>query len=342
MTLTAGYDVGGAHLKVALVENGKPIAVQQIACPLWRGLDELDAALAKALALTGRAKTHAVTMTGELADVFPDRYTGVVSLVEHITAKLGPRTQFWMGKRGMGSVVGALAHTGDVASTNFLATATIIAKLSADGLFIDMGSTTTDMVAFAGGAPLPRGLTDAERLTTGELVYTGLTRTPVMAVTQRGVFRGHWQTMARDPFATMADVRRVMGTLPEGVDQHRTADGRSTSVAESRARLARCFGRDVEASSQRDWEISARAIHEAQVASVLDGALQVMSAEAAIADPRVVVAGIGAELAANIADRLGYPHITFGELVGAQDDCRTWATRCAPAVAVAMLATQSA
>ena len=31
MAVTAGYDVGGAHLKVALSENGRPIAVEQIA-----------------------------------------------------------------------------------------------------------------------------------------------------------------------------------------------------------------------------------------------------------------------------------------------------------------------
>ena len=46
MAITAGYDVGGAHLKVALAEDGRTIAVRQIACPLWRGLDRLDAALA--------------------------------------------------------------------------------------------------------------------------------------------------------------------------------------------------------------------------------------------------------------------------------------------------------
>ena len=37
MAITAGYDVGGAHLKVALAENGRTVAVRQIACPLWQG-----------------------------------------------------------------------------------------------------------------------------------------------------------------------------------------------------------------------------------------------------------------------------------------------------------------
>ena len=47
MAVTAGYDVGGAHLKVALSEAGRVVAVEQVACPLWQGLDRLDAALAQ-------------------------------------------------------------------------------------------------------------------------------------------------------------------------------------------------------------------------------------------------------------------------------------------------------
>ena len=51
MAITAGYDVGGAHLKVALAEDGRTVAVRQIACPLWQGLDQLDAAFAEAAPL---------------------------------------------------------------------------------------------------------------------------------------------------------------------------------------------------------------------------------------------------------------------------------------------------
>ena len=48
VTITAGLDVGGAHLKLALVEDGRAIAVEQFVCPLWQGLDKLDAALVAA------------------------------------------------------------------------------------------------------------------------------------------------------------------------------------------------------------------------------------------------------------------------------------------------------
>lgn len=332
MGLVAGYDVGGAHLKVALTGDGV-VHARQIPCALWRGVDQLDAAMIEAATFTRGAQRHAVTMTGELADVFPDRYTGVVMLVERLEAALGPGCRFWMGRRGMGSAADAITHYEDVASANFLATATVAARLAGDGLLVDMGSTTTDIIALAGGVPVAKGWSDGERLRTSELVYTGLTRTPVMGVTARGVFQGVAQGLARDPFATMADVRRVLGELPEGVDLHGTSDGRGKSVAESRARLARCFGRDAEPGEDADWEAAAQVIADAQVESILDGCRQV-----GVTAGRVVTAGIGAGVVSQVAGKLGMPVVTFGQLIDAPVEWTEWATRCAPAVSVAMLA----
>ncbi len=244
MATTAGYDVGGAHLKVALAENGRTLAVRQIPCPLWKGIEALDAAFAEAEPLTARAERHAVTMTGELCELFPDRRTGVGEILGRLETILPPGIRIWMGTRGFGSSAEALADPLSVASTNFLASATLVGRKFADALLIDMGSTTTDIIAISGGKPAPLGLTDGERLATGELVYTGLTRTDVSVVTQRATFRGRAQRLAAGGFANMADVRRILGTLPADVDQHATLDGRGTSVEESIARFARCFGRD--------------------------------------------------------------------------------------------------
>jgi (4-(4-[2-(gamma-L-glutamylamino)ethyl]phenoxymethyl)furan-2-yl)methanamine synthase len=338
MTTVAGYDVGGAHLKLALVEDGQIRHVAQIACPLWRGLDQLDGALAQALAVTGGADHHAVTMTGELADIFPDRYTGVATLVEKLSAACGPATRYWMGAQGFGDAAAAIANHMDVASTNFLATATIAAQLVGDGLLIDMGSTTTDILVLSDRKPAYISATDAGRLVSGELVYTGLTRTPVMAVTQFGVFQGQRQTLARDPFATMADVRRLTCDLPAEADQHATADGRGVSEAESRARLARCFGRDVEPGLEAEWAIAARAIAETQIRSIHDGCLQVLSALPPRGPMRIVAAGTGERIGHEIARRLDMPSVGIGDLLASAGRWREAASHCAPAVAVALLA----
>lgn len=340
MTVTIGYDVGGAHLKVARLEDGRATAVRQIPCPLWQGLHKLDAALAAARPLAAGADRIAVTMTGELSDLFPDRATGVATLVDRLVAEHGPTTRFWMGERGFGESAEAKAAVLDVAATNFLATAAAVARRVPDALLIDLGSTTTDIIPIRNGVPAPHGLTDYARLASGALIYTGLTRTALMAIATRAPFKGTSQRLAREYLATAADARRVLGTLPDGVDQHATADGRGTSQGESVTRLARMFCRDAADGTLADWQESARAILEEQLASILDGVRQILAATPVPDTAPVIAAGIGADVVADIAARLGRQSMAFASLAGADGDVALWATRCAPAVAVAMLLPQ--
>jgi len=338
MAISAGYDVGGAHLKVALADRGRILAVAQIVCPLWQGLDRLDAAFRQAAPFAARAPRHAATMTGELCELFPDRTTGVLTLVDSIVRLLGSETRIWMGPCGFGSAQDARQDPAMVASMNFLASAEVIAQQLGDALLVDMGSTTTDIIPIISGAPSARGLTDGERLATGELVYTGLTRTDVAAVAQKAVFRGREQRLAAG-FATMADVRRILGELPEGVDQHATADRRGTSVPESVARFARAFGRDSREAALSDWQEAARGVTNRQLISIVAACSDVIAATPVRSDAPLVVAGIGAPLLVVVAAHLGRPCRPFADLVHTADaDVRVWATRCAPAVAVALLA----
>jgi len=337
MTITAGLDVGGAHLKVALVADGHTVAVQQLVCPLWQGLDKLDTALAEARPLLDRASRFAVTMTGELSDLFPDRKTGVTTLVARLTKELGGGARFWMGPRGFGDADEALSHHAEVGSTNFLATATLIGRYHDEALLIDFGSTTADIIAVAGGLARPHGLTDAERQATGELVYTGYTRTAVMGVATRAPFRGQWVSLAREYLATMADVRRILGEDLAGIDLHATADGKGKTVAESITRLARMLGRDAADGSEADWRLVAAWLREAQLQSVVEGAFQVLSRHALSTAAPVVVAGIGASEAAAVATRLERKSVAFAALANARADCSLGAIHAAPAVAVALL-----
>ncbi len=332
MLICAGYDVGGAHLKVARVVDGGVTDVAQFPCALWQGLDRLDAAFTAASSLTRGAHRHAVTMTGELCELFPTRRDGGIALTAHIENRLGPETLFYRGLQGFSDAATAASQPDTVASANFLATTQAVAKARAKALLIDIGSTTTDIIP----CDRPQGLTDAERLQTGELVYTGLTRTPVAAVTARGVLAGQWQGLARDTYATMADVRRVLGELPDDVDFHDTADGRGKSIEESLSRLSRGFGRDAEMRHLATWQASAAQIREAQLRAIHDGAMQVLS-RPGLEIASVVAAGIGAPVAEVIARRLGLTCVPFGTLVDADKTCRLAATRYAPAVAVALL-----
>ena len=338
MAITAGYDIGGAHLKVALAEGGRTVAVRQIPCPLWRGIDALDAALAESDLLTAGADMHAVTMTGELCEAFADRLEGVAAILDRLEKLRGRDVRVWMGLRGMGSLDEARAHPLDVASTNFLASAVWIASRLANALLIDMGSTTTDIIPIVDGKPVPRGVSDGDRLRTGELVYTGTTRSDVSTVAQRARLDGVEQRLAAGSFANMADVRRVLGTLAPDVDQHATLDGRGKSRTESLERLARCFGRDASDATDAAWAAAASDIAGQQMDDIADAARMVMQSAGLGRDATLVAAGIGAGEITRLAAQLDLRCTPFGALANASPDCVTWATHCAPATALALIA----
>jgi (4-(4-[2-(gamma-L-glutamylamino)ethyl]phenoxymethyl)furan-2-yl)methanamine synthase len=332
-----GWDIGGVHLKAARADDGRIVDVAQIAAPLRAGLNPLTKAFGLAKARMGPAHLHVVTMTAELADTFASRTEGVMRIAALAARELGATALLYAGRAGFVPVGRAHEHVADIASANWHASAALVARRHASALFIDMGSTTTDIVPLAGGAIVARGYTDAERLAAGELVYTGLVRGFVMATADRAPFGGAWTPLVNENFANLADVHRILGSLPDGVDQMATTDGRDKTIAASRARLARMVGRDAAEADDAVWERLAAWFAEAQMRAVIDGAMLVSSAMPGRRDAPIVGAGIGTGVVREIARRLGRAFIAFESLLEVAPQARDAASQCAPAAALALL-----
>jgi probable H4MPT-linked C1 transfer pathway protein len=207
-------------LKLAQINaSGQLIDVRQLPCPIWRGIEYLDRALEEAShAIQAKRTCHALTMTAELADIFTDRLQGMQVLIEHFGAHVSVgRIRIFAGKAGWLATAEVKEHATSIASANWLASASYAARKCARGIVVDIGSTTTDIIEFRDGRIWYRGYSDGERLRTGELVYTGVLRTPVMAVVQWVPFEGEWQTLASEQFATLADVYQLTGQLAAAV-----------------------------------------------------------------------------------------------------------------------------
>jgi len=337
--LTTGWDIGGAHLKVAQVDSAGCVrTVQQIPCTLWRGIEHLERALATARARLRPAQRHGITMTGELTDLFADRTEGVCRLVRAMREALpGDDLRIYAGAAGFVGPADAAGRAREIASANWRASARFVAARCTSGLFVDIGSTTTDLVPFADGDVRAEGMTDSERLVSGELRYTGVTRTPVMAMAQAVPFEERTHPLMAELFATAADVHRLTGALPADADQHPTADGRGDSAEESAARLARMLGRDRASADLASWRRVAQHLSEMQVQFIAEGATAVLARAGIDSRAPVVGAGVGRFLAIALAKRLGRSYIDFATLIDASADAREWAARCAPAVAVAAL-----
>jgi (4-(4-[2-(gamma-L-glutamylamino)ethyl]phenoxymethyl)furan-2-yl)methanamine synthase len=336
-SIVAGFDVGGAHLKVARAENGRIVAAVTIATPLWLGLDKLTAAFDEAAPLYAGADLNAFTMTGELSDIFPSREVGVAALLDQISARFAPaRSLIYAGRSGFVEVEQAARLCMDVASANWHATARLVAKLVGNAVFVDMGSTTTDIIAIKDGTVANEGYTDAERLLTGELVYTGFTRTFLFGVASSAPVRGTLTPLMNEYFASIADAHRILGVLDEKDDQHPAADGKEKTIAGSIARLARMVGRDAADLTPGEWHNVARWFSERQLRNVHDAAFRVAGDLAS--DAPIVGAGAGRWQIKRLGERMERRFIDFADIIPADDAVRGEASIAAPASAMALLA----
>ncbi|HEX5326638.1 MAG TPA: hydantoinase/oxoprolinase family protein [Acetobacteraceae bacterium] len=334
-----GWDIGGAHLKAARIEGGVVVDVVQVPCPLWLGLDRLTEALDVITGRLGTAHSNVATMTGELADVFADRAEGVATLTARVARHLHPaELRVFGGRAGFLTAETVAQHVDDIASANWHASASLMALRCPHALFVDMGSTTTDIVPIRAGALRAIGYTDAERLACGELVYTGLTRSFVMALGPRVPFAGGWTTLACEYFASTADVYRILGELPEDADQLPTADHREKTVSASIARLARMIGCDAGHADAAAWRGLAAFLAEMQLRQIIDGTGLVLSRAELPPDAPVIAAGVGSRVIGRLAARLSRQCVDFASLVTRDTKGQEWLTSCAPAVAVALLA----
>lgn len=337
-----GWDLGGAHLKaVALDSDGSARAAQE-PTPLWQGLEELRRAIAaiRAGLEIGHTCRHALTMTGELADSFCDRETGVSTLIEAFLQHFPARSvAVYAGPAGFlrpGEI--DRHHLLRIASANWLATATWVARRVTDGMLVDVGSTTSDLVLLGGGRPAQRGHTDTERLRYDELIYTGVVRTALMALARRAPWHGEWTSVMAEHFATTGDVYRITGELPEHADQHPSADGAPKTVGASCRRLARMIGCDADAGDGVPWQGLARYFRECQLSLLQQAWQRQLSRGLVKVQCPVVGAGVGRFLVQELAARMGHPYQDIAELFPSQRDPRAPSVSdCAPAAAVACL-----
>jgi probable H4MPT-linked C1 transfer pathway protein len=208
------------------------------------------------------------------------------------------------------------------AAANWLALATYAGRFAPAGpaLLVDVGSTTSDLIPLCDGRPVPSGRTDPERLKAGELVYTGVRRTPACALLGAGG--------AAEFFATTQDVYLLLGDIPEDPADADTADGRPATREFAHARLARMLCGDAETVTRTRALALAERLALVQQ-QMLDHAARRLAAKHG--PPwALVVAGSGEFLARAAFARFDGPVISLAEQLGPERS----AAACAYAVAV--------
>jgi len=330
------FDIGGANIKAA---DGLGW-VHSEPFELWHRRSELPAALARIVS-SRRPRRIVATMTGEIADCYASRREGVADIVAAVMsasrAAAGPACSV-----GIYLVDGTIVSPEDAvkwplaaAASNWHAVARLAAAAAATdrAFLIDIGSTTTDIVPLVDRAPAAMGHDDVARMAAGELVYTGVERTPIAAIVRSLPWRGRLHPVASELFAQSLDAWLLLGGVGEDPAAANTADGGPATRAAAQRRLARMILADPEQVTADDAMSMAAWCADRQ-------SLQVARALRRVAtscnwQPRsIVLSGHGGCLARRALARVGWDV----DLVSLPDTLGPDVSRAAPAHSLALIA----
>jgi probable H4MPT-linked C1 transfer pathway protein len=246
---------------------------------------------------------------------------------------------FYAGKYQFVDIPKVAEYWLDIASMNWLASVQFVAQNVERALFVDIGSTTTDIAFINDAIPMVKGFTDAERMQCDELVYTGVVRTPLMAVAQQIKFSNKMTHVAAEYFSTAADVYTLSGELPMDDNAATTADGADKSIVSCARRIARMVGCDVGDAPLNSWRDLALQFKQQQVNQIKQAMQNQLSELKSRTNLQIIGAGAGSFLVAEIAKQLHYPYRDVTDLITASDaNFKKLAAVCFPAYAVAFLA----
>lgn len=231
-TTIAGIDIGGANIKYCQSDGYTLNTI----FPLWKKKQALPAILEQ-ITSTKKIQTLAITMTGELCDCFKTKNEGVRYILNSIHKKKSTLL-VWTTNKIFIPLANAIDNPEICAASNWLGLASFIAKQQPEdfGISIDIGSTTTDITSIDQGNPVTLGINDTQRLESGELIYTGMKRTPLASLLG--------SKYAQEYFATIADAHLLTNNLEENPEDKDTADGRSFTKTNSARRIAKMLCAD--------------------------------------------------------------------------------------------------
>lgn len=327
-----GLDIGGANLKAACSDGhcvSRPFAI-------WKYPERLAAEIRIVESqLLPRADVLAVTMTAELADCFETKASGVAQILSAVQEVAGSRDVLvWLTDGRFATPEESVKQPMLAAASNWQALATWAIRLigQTPAILVDIGTTTTDLIPIDNGSVAAKGRTDVTRLLAGELVYTGIRRTPLCAVAPAVPFQGSICPLSAELFATILDVHLWLDQIPEDPLDTETANGRPATKLAAHDRLARQLCCDRDELTADEATVIALFIAEQQRIQITQALNQVLHNR----PPRdsVIISGSGSFLAEQIV--ASHPQLKDASLIdiGQQGSTNSAVAACAQAVAV--------
>jgi probable H4MPT-linked C1 transfer pathway protein len=329
-----GWDIGGVNTKAVRLDGGGALTARSRSFELQRDPDALVRVLTGLAGELGVAPhdafTCAATMTAELSQMFRTKRDGVAFVLDAVsTAFPVADIRVFTTDGRFVPVQQARQEPMAVAAANWAATARLVAERFPTALLMDVGTTTTDVIPIVDGRVVSTGMTDPERLASGELVYTGALRTPVEAIVHDVPYRNGTAAVSAEGFALVGDVHLWRGSLAVADYTVPTPDGRAPNREFAAERIARVVCADRELLDELAIGRIAASIAAQQVAIVAAAIRRVRARHASI---RIaVITGLGEFIAREAAQAEGLDVVSLAGQLGPD------ASRYAPAAAVALL-----
>ncbi|MFA0822363.1 MAG: hydantoinase/oxoprolinase family protein [Methanomethylovorans sp.] len=299
-----GIDIGGANTKIATSDRA---IVELHYLPLWK--DTTLPQTLKDIAKRLNPDMVAVVITGELADCFEDKMHGLKFIMQAVENAFGCEVRY-IGTNGEVHEHGEELR--NLAAANWAASSRLIGEEIGDCIFVDVGSTTTDIIPIV-DAKHVASTTDFKRLLASELVYMGTLRTNVATLLDKVELEQGTCRVSSELFTTTGDVYLLLEDIRPETYTCTTADGAGKSRIEAMRRLARLVCADLEEISEDDVMDIAKQVREKQI-SLLTEAITTVSQK--YGTSRIVAAGIGEFMIIEAAERLGMEYISVAEKWG--------------------------
>lgn len=312
-----GIDIGGANTKVAS-SDGKAVELHYL--PLWKNskLPEVLIDISMRLA----PEKVGVVITGELADCFPDKDAGLSYIIDAVNNAFDDA--WFLDSSG--------AFTKEkirsIAAANWMASALVVGKDFGDCIFVDTGSTTTDIIPIIRGKPLA-AVTDFKRLQRSELVYSGALRTNIAAILDAVELNGVRSRISSELFSITADAFLVLGLISEDEYTCDTPDGAGKTSTDALRRLARVVCADLTETGEREIVSIAAQAMEKQVKDMAKAIHDIANRHKL---NTIIACGLGEFLVKKAVEELGFDIILMSDKYGEE------LSKVFPAYAVAQLA----
>jgi len=291
-------DIGGANIKKVLFSNGK-IKERLYYFPIWKKKYELKKFLEN---ISENSEIVAVTTTAELSDIFESKEEGAKFILNTCTEVF--ENPYFLSIRKKLLPPEELKPI-EIAAANFVASICYMEKRYKEGIMVDMGSTTTDIIPFREGENL-YGKTDVERILKSQLIYTGMLRTPLNTIVHRVPFKNRMVRISSEFFAITADLYTVLGYIAEYPCD--APDNRGKDPESCRRRIARLLCADLE-DIEEELEGICEFIKNEQVRIIAQG-IERVSNDYGIY--KVYACGIGEKIIKEACDKIGINYKSLG------------------------------